>query len=278
MRRVRRIAKVKKSHLFASFFVALIAIVSISLALSSHRSEASAKNVILLYGWKGAVNSWSTAKADYIAQGYNVYVPTLADGTRAGDTVKNAKLIQDYITANGLTNVKLDGHSLGGWLALYIAFGCTNENGCSGYNPAVTSVVLRDTGTGCFFGQPPDQCDGSSLRTVIKNAPQSSTPILEVKTASTVVPPQVDCSQIRNDLKHNDFLSNLAVTSLAIGWPDVNPCLTGTPISPTSITSTPSPTPTPTRTPTPTPTRILTPTPTGVATPTPRCSWWWCRR
>lgn len=209
-------------------------------------SQTSSMHIVLLYGWRGKTTSWDTAKADYEAQGYTVHVLRLPySGLKAGDTAKNAAFVYDYIATNGLTDVKLDGHSLGGWLALFVAFGCSPDpkQGCTGQNPAVSSVVLRDTGTGCFWGQPPDQCDGSALRVKINSAPKSAVPILEVKTSITVVPPQVDCIQIRDDLEHNDFLSDHAVTAMAIGWPGVNPCVAAAVTQ--TVTATPSPTATP---------------------------------
>lgn len=200
-------------------------------------SEAASGDVILLHGWNGSASSWNTAKAQYEAQGYTVHALSLPrGGSSAGDTAVNADYVQAYIASHNLTDVKLDGHSLGGWLALYLAL-VRGED--------VSSVVLRDTGTGCWFGIPADQCSGSTLLAQVNSASASAVPILNLNHSTAGIP-QVDCLKVYN-LAHNDFLSNSAVTAAAIGWPGASPCA-GTP------TATPAPTPTP--------------------TPPPACSWW----
>lgn len=224
-----------------------LAVMAAALAVPDSQQKILAADnpqVILLHGWNGSVSNWSTAKAQYESQGYTVHSLTLPrSGSSAGDTVVNADYVQGYIASNNLTDVKLDGHSLGGWLALYLTL-VRGED--------VSSVVLRDTGTGCWFGIPGDQCSGSTLLAQVNGAAPSSVPILNLSSKTTALP-QVDCLKVYSGLAHNDFLSNSAVTAAAIGWPTVSPCAASTP------TSTPSPTPTPTATPTP--------------TPTP-CSWW----
>lgn len=228
-------------------FVLVIVFTMLSAALL-RSSEAASKDVIFLHGWNGSAASWNTARAQYEAAGYTVHVLSLPRvGSSAGDTAVNADYVQGYIDSHDLEGVKLDGHSLGGWLALYLAFGCHPAvSGTPAYcdgQSSVSSVVLRDTGYGCFFGIPGDQCSGSTMLTQINGAPPSGVPILNL-SSKTAALPQVDCLKVYGGLSHNDFLSNSAVTAMAIGWPVTNPC---------------AGTPTPTATPTPTP---------------PPCSWW----
>jgi pimeloyl-ACP methyl ester carboxylesterase len=225
-------------------------IVTIAAALPDSTS-AQGRDVILLYGWRGSTSNWDTAKAAYEARGNVVHVLRLPeDGTSAGDTAINADYVNQYIRLQDLTNVHLDGHSLGGWLALYVAQS----------NPVIASVVLRDTGTGCWFNIPADQCPNSELLYELKANPPT-VPVLNLNHLTTQHP-GVDCIKVFN-LEHNAFLSNAAVNAAAVEWPDANPC---TPATPTpSATATPVPTLTPSPTPTVTPT----------ATPRPRpCSWW----
>jgi pimeloyl-ACP methyl ester carboxylesterase len=198
----------------------------VSIAASLPRTaSAEGGDVILLHGWRGTASNWSAAKAAYEAEGYVVHALSLpASGDRAGDTVRNADYVTQYIRNYDLTDVKLDGHSLGGWLAMYLAQS----------NPAVTSVVLRDTGTGCFWGIPGDQCTGSKLLAGIKANPPT-VPVLNL-SSKTTQHPGVDCTKVFN-IGHNDFLTNVTVTANAIAWPAVNPCVAATP--------TPEPTPTP---------------------------------
>lgn len=219
--------------------VALVVILAVLGAGGLLRSsEAASGDVICLHGWNGSASNCSAMRAPYEAAGYTFHALSLPrSGSSAGDTAVNADYVQAYIASHNLTGVKLDGHSLGGWLALYL----TLVRG-----EGVSSVVLRDTGTGCWFGIPGDQCPGSTLLAQINGAPASSVPILNLSSKTTALP-QVDCLKVFN-LSHNDFLSNSAVTAAAIGWPAVNPCA-----------GTPTPTATPTVTPTPTPTL---------------CSWW----
>lgn len=233
----------------------LLAIMAIALlgllAQSAHETRAApaqavppTRAVILLYGWSGNTSSWSTAQAAYVAGGCiaptcMVYTLGLNGGWSAGDTERNAQTVDNFIAANHLTNVKLDGHSLGGWLALDVAL--------VHRNPAVTSVVLRDTGYGCVYyyqwgigwvGTPGDQCAGSALLTALAGAPASSVPILNLSHLTDALP-QVDCLRVYN-LDHSAFQTNAAVNAAAIAWPGVNPCVT------------PSATPAPTRSPVPT--------------------------
>ncbi|MGE0227802.1 MAG: esterase/lipase family protein [Dehalococcoidia bacterium] len=227
-----------------------------SAAVPSAAPSVAGRDVLLLFGWNGNTGNWNTAKAQYEASGATVHVLSLPrGGSSAGDTAVNATAVQDYIAAHGLTDVQLDGHSLGGWLALYVVL--------VRRDPAVTSVVLRDTGYGCtrilWQSIPGDQCAGSDMLAAIEAAAPSAVPILNL-SSKTAALPQVDCLRTYN-LGHNDFLTNAAVTSAAIGWPAVSPCG-------------PAPSPTSTATPTATATSTLTATPTATATPGPVCTWW----
>lgn len=179
------------------------------------RAQTPPKVVILLHGFNGSPTNFSTAKAAAEAQGYKVYVPKLPyAGWSAGDTAKNAAFLQQYMTQNGITSAKLDGHSLGGWLAMYMALVVRDAR--------VSSVVLRDTGTGCFWGIPPDQCPGSTLLNQLAAAPYSAVPILNLNHLSTLHP-QVDCTVVFN-LSHDAFRTDARVNAAAIGWSGVNPC------------------------------------------------------
>lgn len=189
----------------------LVAFLSLFLILGAVApvTAQTAPTVLLLYGFNGSTSNWNTAKAAYQAKGYDVRVLSLPrSGWSAGDTVKNADFVEAYIKSNNLTNVKLDGHSLGGWLALYVA--------TVRANPAVSAVVLRDTGTGCFWGIPADQCSGSSLLKSLAVAPLSNVRVLNLNHSSTPVY-NVDKTSVYN-LEHNTFLTNAAVNAEAISW------------------------------------------------------------
>lgn len=211
--------------------VGVLAVVLLLGAFSLKSTEAVSKDVILLYGWNGTTSSWNTAKAQYEAAGYTVHILSLPrGGSSAGDTAINADYVEAYIASQSLSDAKLDGHSLGGWLALTVAV--TRQN------PNVGAVVVRDTGYGCFFGIPGDQCSGSVMLAQLNAAPQSSVPILNLSSKSTALP-QEDAHQTFS-LSHNAFLSDAGVTAAAISWQDTN---------------------------------VPVPTPTPTPTPTP-CSWW----
>ncbi|MGE0228835.1 MAG: esterase/lipase family protein [Dehalococcoidia bacterium] len=233
------------------------------IALSAPAPASSARrDVVLLHGWRGNPGSWDSEAARYRAAGDTVHQLDLPEeGDQAGDTARNAASVADYIADHHLTNVKLDGHSLGGWLALYVALGCrpstaTSPAACDAPNPAVTSVVLRDTGTGCFFKRPGDQCPGSELLAVLSASTPSPLPVLNLSSKSTQLP-QVDCTRVFSGLSHAQFQSDVQVSAAAVGWPDVSPCS-----APATVTSTPRPTVT------------ATPAPTAAPTATPSsCSW-----
>lgn len=200
--------------IWAAALVALLLLVTIQPV----GGQTTPKHVVLLYGWNGSPSNWNTAKTAYQAKGYTVHVLSLPRaGWSAGDTKVNADYVQSYIASKGLTDVKLDGHSLGGWLAMYVAL--------VRQDPAVSSVVLRDTGTGCVWGIPGDQCLGSEMLKAITAAPQSPVPILNLNHLSTVHP-QVDCTKVFN-LSHSAFLTDSRVNAAAIGWSGVSPCSAG---------------------------------------------------
>lgn len=217
----------------------------------SQPASSAGGDVILLYGWHGTTSNWDTAKAAYQAQGYTVHVLQLPrNWDNAGDTAVNADFVQQYMTDHGLTSAKIDGHSMGGWLVLYLIRVRQDSR--------ITSAVMRDTGLTsgftCYFV--PDDCAGSAVQNAIASAPADSLPVFLFKNPNTVgADGYVDCVRTAN-LDHNSFLTDANVNAAAIAWPDTNPCIS---------------TPTPTATPTP----VATATPT--ATPKPRpCSWcWW---
>lgn len=212
------------------------------IALTAPAPASSAgRDVVLLHGWRGDPGSWDAEAARYRAAGDRVHQLDLPeDGDQAGDTPRNAVFVADYIAAHGLTNVQLDGHSLGGWLALYVALGCrpataTSPAVCTGQHPAVTSVVLRDTGTGCIFGIPGDQCLGQ-MQAAIAAAPPSPLPVLNLSSKSAQLP-QVDCTKVYSGLSHAQFQTDVQVSAAAVGWPEVSPCS-----APATVTTTPRPT------------------------------------
>lgn len=177
------------------------------------------RNIILIHGWNGNPTSWNTAKAAYQANGDTVHVLSMPKNSlfmRSGDAVVNAKYVQTYIQQNHLTNVVLDGHSLGAMESLYIATVLRE--------PAVVSVVMRDTGfiSGFSCYLIPDLCSTSSFANAIRNATQTSVPILHL-SSDTVVLPQVDCTKTY-PLTHNAFQTDPVANSNAVGWPTTNPC------------------------------------------------------
>lgn len=241
--------------------IMLAALIGVVLVFSfeSGRSKAASTEVLLLHGWNGNASSWTQAKADYEAAGFTVHALTLNSGWWAGDTVANANTVEAYIAQHGLTNVQCDGHSLGGWLCL--------ELDLVRQNPAITSTVIRDTGQGCIFGIPGDQCPGSALiQSVTANAGNPAN-ILRV-AHNTESLPGVDCNKVRN-ISHNAFLSDAQTTAWAIAWAQGgNPC-SSTPSTPTA-TSTLAPSSTPTAV-APSPTSTVSPSPTSTPS---SCSWW----
>ncbi len=177
---------------------------------------APAKAVVLLHGWNRTANDWNTAKAQYEAAGFKVYALKLPkSGSRAGDTRKNADAVQAFITSNGLTDVMVDGHSLGGTL-VYELIRVRRD-------ARITAAVTRDsriqastgdTGLNCWFV--PDQCEGGSQRKAILAAPLATVPILNV-SASTAGQADVDCNRNKS-LSHLAFLTDAQVTGWAIEW------------------------------------------------------------
>lgn len=174
--------------------------------------------IILLHGWMGNAAQWDTAKAQYEAAGHTVHALNLPrNGATAGDTRINADYVESYIAANGLTNVQLDGHSLGGILAEYIAKVRAN--------PAVTSVVARDSVPTtnwlyCLFA--PDTCWFSAVVTEIRNAARQAR-WLDMNSLGQKWHADIDCMQ-KFTLAHNDFLTNTTVTAKAILWAQGGAC------------------------------------------------------
>lgn len=181
--------------------------------------ESSGRNIVLIHGWNGNTSSWNTAKAAYQANGDTVHVLSMPKNSffmRSGDAVTNAKYVQKYIQDNNLTNVVLDGHSLGAMESLYIALVLKE--------PRVTSVVMRDTGfiSGSACWLIPDLCTTSSFANAIKNASVNPIPIIHFSDQTTVLS-QVDCTR-QFFLDHNAFQTNSQVIAEAIAWPITNPC------------------------------------------------------
>lgn len=203
--------------------------------------------VLLLHG--GGENqgaSWSAALAEYEAAGFRVYAPNLPhSGRTAGDTWKNADIIQALITANRWTSVIVDGHSLGGTL-VYELIRVRRD-------PRIVKAITRDSSiqydnVDIFrcLGLP-DSCY-SDVRKNILAAPLADVPVLSV-SANGIARADVDCNKQRR-LDHAAFVTDATVNAWAIQWAKgENPC---------AATSLPPPQP----------------------TPAPTCSWWawWCSR
>jgi len=182
-------------------------------------SNAAGRTVVLVHGWNGSPSSWNTAKSYYEANGDTVHVLSLPKNSffmRSGDAVINAKYIQSYIQQNNLTNVVLDGHSLGAMESLYVATVLKE--------PRVTSVVMRDTGfisgTSCWLI--PDLCTTSAMASAIRSAANSPLPIFHANNDGVLVP-NVDCTK-QYSLDHNAFQTNVAVNTTAVNWPASTPC------------------------------------------------------
>lgn len=198
------------------YWLAAVLTVAAAIFAISPSESATGRNVILVHGWNGSTSSWATTKAAYEANGDTVHVLAMPKNSflmSKGDGVVNAKFIQTYIAQNHLTNVVLDGHSFGAMESLYVALVLKD--------PAVKSVVLRDTGfvSGLSCFAIPDLCSNSAMATAIKTAPVSSVPIMNL-TSKTVALPQEDCRKTYN-IDHNAFQTNAAVIAAAIGWPEV---------------------------------------------------------
>lgn len=232
----------------------LLAIMAIALlgllAPSVHETRAAPAQavppprvVILIHGWVSwfdqPVATWDTAKAAYEAHGDTVYVLRLPDdGNNSSATnaiATNTAYIENFIATNHLTNVQLDGHSLGGWEVLNIVL--------IKRDPAVVSAVLRDTIT-CTSG---NGCPSAAFLASLQGL-QSPVPVLAMNHLTDALP-GVDCLRVYPTTPHNDFKLLASFTTIAEAWPAVNPCA-----------AQPSPTPSPVPSPTP--------------TPPPVCQWW----
>ena len=222
----------------AALVAILVALVAGGLLRSS---EAASGDVIFLHGWNGSASSWNTAKAQYESAGFTVHVLSLPRaGGSAGDTQVNADYVRAYIASNGLTNVKLVGHSLGGTLAVYLSLGCSSASTCSGSYAPVSSVVMLDSGYGGFgCWLVPDLCSNSTVMTRIKSFAPTALPIIDIRSENEAYP-HADCIKVYAGMGHNTFQTDSSVLADSIAWPGTNPCA-GTP----TPTATPTPTPTP---------------------------------
>lgn len=237
------------------FLVGVFAIAVLGMATHTPQdTKAAGRDVILLHGWTRNASDWNTAKTQYEAAGFRVHALNLpANGQRSGDVDINANYVEEYISDNHLTNVQVDGHSLGGYL-VYELIRVRK-------NPAITSAVTRDsavhgpamTGIYCIEGLGvPDQCNGAERQQIL-SAPLATVPILNLGSAqyTSTSLPDVDCTKTYN-LDHLAFSSNSQVTAAAIQWAKgENPCA--------SVA---------------TPTRTATPAPTATPTPSSTCSSW----
>lgn len=216
----------------------LVAVIALMLAAGLLRtSEAASGDVILLHGWNGNAADWANAKTAYEAKGYTVYALTLPRGGWAeGDTEINADYVQQYMTDHGITSARLDSHSLGGWLALTIAF--VRDD------PRVSSVVVRDTkytdGWGCLLV--PDNCATSVIISAVEASANVADPLPVLNLSSlTDQLPGVDCTRTYSGLNHAQYQTSATISAVAAQWPGVNPCAAPTPTSTPSATPTPAP-------------------------------------
>lgn len=224
---------------FALSVLALAAVLAVALLLAPSRSgegQAAApkvEHVILLHGWHSSPGWWVIAELQYRAAGFDVHALQLPrDGTQDGDTTANADYVERYIEDRGLTNVQVDGHSLGGVLVYELVRVRRNA--------AIVSAVTRDSnvqdpvgydGTICSWWLPvlvgstiiPDQCEDSSVRQAIMEAAPADVPVLNL-SSNDQEQPDVMCHR-RYDIWHNNFLFNLNVTNDAVAWAQgENPC------------------------------------------------------
>ena len=189
--------------------VAIVASVMLLTALATPVHAAlvarpiSRRTIVLVHGWvlNGKTpDDWEEVYGDLRtrlqADGYTVFAPILPySGCDAGDTIKNATWLRDYITDNHLSNVLLVGHSLGGFVAeYYVRYLDTGE--IAAYATLDSEInYAGPSGLACLFN-PPDQCAGSALRKAIAAKPARND-IFLLNLWSTVLgnQPQVDCSQ-----------------------------------------------------------------------------------
>ena len=217
--------------------IVLVVVAAVIAAFTGIRSsDAESGDVILLHGWNGNAADWANAKAAYESMGFTVHALSLPrQGWAEGDTVINADYVQQYMTDHGITSARLDSHSLGGWLALTIAFSRNDSR--------VSSVVVRDTkyteGWGCVLV--PDNCATSAIIAAVEAHASAANPLPVLNLSSlTTQLPGVDCTKTYTGLNHAQYQTSAMISAVASQWPGTNPCTT--------------PTPTP--------------------TPTPSCSWW----
>lgn len=200
------------NKLFIVFMVLLLGVVFQG---STAQAATPKPTILLIHGLNGNTSTWNTAKAQYQAAGYTVYVLNLPySGSRAGDSIKNAAYVNNFIAQNKLTNVQLDAHSLGGTVAFYIAR--------VSKNPAVKSIVTRDSYihssglVGFYCWTDPDECPGSAVRNAIFAAPVTNVPIMDLMHDNEA-DPETDCKFIY-PIEHNSFLTDTRVTANAINW------------------------------------------------------------
>lgn len=280
-------------------FLGLVALVFFGLSVQVSRGEG--RPVLIIHGWApsgGDQADWDAAygalAAHLDAAGFDVHGPLMvATGNTAGDTVINAEHVQAYIAANGLTDVVLVGHSLGGYVTeYYVRLLDAGEIGA--YALLDSSVNTGGANWLTCWLNPPDQCTGSAVRNAIYGAAaRTDLSSLNVKAQYGGTSPAPTCN-ISISAEHTAMVSHpttkTAVERLARGE---NPCAAAsTPtatstLAPTStaIPSTSTASPAPSSTPSPVPTSTASPTlsPIATATPTPppSCLWWqrlwgWC--
>jgi pimeloyl-ACP methyl ester carboxylesterase len=214
----------------------MLVVLGLPKAAGSAAAAQKVENVILLHGWYGDAESWDTAKAQYEAAGFKVFALSLPrEGTQMGDTLVNARYVEDFISSHHLTNVQVDGHSLGGFVVYELVRVIRD--------PAIVSAITRDSAiqdwTGDFgpicsdwltrlLGSTiiPDQCEGSLVRNLILQSAPADVPVLNISSRLTS---QDDVGCHRSYfIFHTDFLSDRRVTADAILWAEgINPCTTG---------------------------------------------------
>lgn len=218
----------------AALMLAVVLFVPVRGDSTATTAAPEVEHVILLHGWNSSPVWWVVAELQYRNAGFTVHNLALPrNGMQPFDTLINAAFVEGYIDLLDLTNVQVDGHSMGGTL-VYELIRVRRH-------PAIVSAVTRDsniqhregnTGLICSPWLPlligttlvPDQCEDSFVRWLISRSAPAEIPVLNISSVAESQP-DVDC-QRTYDIWHNNFMINVNVTADAVAWArGENPCL-----------------------------------------------------
>lgn len=195
-----------------------IPLLLVAFAATQIAQAAPERNVILVHGLNSGPSTFTQMKADLEAAGYKVWSPQLPrTGSRSGDSVTNAKFIQSYIKANGLSNVVLVGHSLGGTVVEYYTR-ILNQGEIVGRVTLDSNIQSKagDSGWTCWFV--PDQCNGPVRNAIFAANPRTDIPMLNMTSSGiTLGPPLVDCNY-KFSAAHTSYPSQSFVRQTVVGW------------------------------------------------------------